>query len=73
MSRETAEAIWGPEAVALALPEVAPDEETAQLVLEIRERAFRAWALAQPLPRFCAIVRVVAGVVREETMKHAPR
>ncbi len=71
MSRETAEVLWGAEAVRHALAEPAPDEVTPQLAAEVRANAdppggFRAWALAQPWPRFCAIVRVVSGAVREE-------
>jgi len=75
MSRETADAIWGAEAVAVALREPASDEVTAELSAEIRRRAdppgaFRAWSLAQPWPRFCAIVRIVSGAALEEVMKH---
>jgi hypothetical protein len=78
MSLEAAEALWGAEAVRLALRDAGAEETTAELATEIGQRAdppgaFRAWALAQPWPRFCAIVRVVAGTVREETMKHGPR
>ncbi|CAN5341284.1 hypothetical protein BH09MYX1_BH09MYX1_62190 [soil metagenome] len=78
MSRETADLIWGAEAVDLALKEPEPEEVTRELAAEIQARAeplgaFRAWALAQPWPRFCAIVRVVSGAVREEVMKHGSR
>jgi hypothetical protein len=75
MSRNTADTIWGPEAVELALKEPNPDEMTATLVDEIVARidppgSFRAWSLAQPWPRFCAIVRVVSGALIDEVMKH---
>jgi hypothetical protein len=75
MTLTTAEALWGAEAVKLALEEPDPAPVTEELLTEIRARAdppgaFRAWALAQSWPRFCAIVRVVSGTIREETMKH---
>lgn len=75
MSRETADTIWGAEAVDLALKEPNPDEVTTELVDDVLARidppgAFRAWALAQPWPRFCAIVRMVSGAIIDEVMKH---
>jgi hypothetical protein len=75
MSRETADTLWGAEAVDLALKEPEPDEVTPELLAKIRAHAdppgaFRAWALAQSWPRFCAIVRVVSGAIRDEVMKH---
>ena len=71
MSRQTADDLWGMEVVELALKEPIPSEVTADLTAEIRAHAdppgaFRAWALAQPWQKFCAIVRVVSGTVREE-------
>ncbi len=77
MTRETADAVWGPEAVDHALADPDPDTITDELAAEIQRRAdppgaFRAWALAQPWPRFCAVVRVVSGAYREEIMAHAP-
>jgi hypothetical protein len=71
MSRETADAFWGREAVELALAEAQPGDVTPELLDEVATHAdppgaFRAWALAQPWPRFCAIVRIVAGAVRKE-------
>jgi hypothetical protein len=75
MSLEAAVELWGAEAVRLALDDTGAEEPTVELATEISQRAdppgaFRAWALAQPWPRFCAIVRVVAGTIREETMSH---
>ena len=73
MTRETADALWGHDAVEHALREPAPEPLTRDLTQELQRRsealppgAFRAWALTQPWPRFCTIVAVVAGVVREE-------
>jgi hypothetical protein len=76
MTRETADAVWGSEAVDHALAEPDPDPITDELAVEIQKRAdppgaFRAWALAQPWRRFCAVVRVVSGAYREEVMVHA--
>jgi hypothetical protein len=73
VTRETAAAVWGPEAVARALADPTPAPVTEELAAEIARRAdppgaFRAWALAQPWPRFCAIVRVVSGAYREEVI-----
>lgn len=77
MTRETAAAVWGAEAVERALAEPDPDPITDELAAEIQRRAdppgaFRAWALAQPWPRFCAVVRIVSGTYRDEVMQHAP-
>lgn len=74
MTRATAHAIWGVEAVELALLETAHAEVTPELSAEVQRRrdplgSFRAWALALPWPTFCAVVRIVAGVVREEVEK----
>ncbi len=71
MSRWAADALWGPEAVALALEEPYPDPVTLELAREVSARAdppgaFRAWALTLPWPRFCAVVRLVAGVTGKE-------
>ncbi len=70
--REAAAALFGEEAVVRALAAEA-DPVTGALAEEVRRRAdppgaFRAWALAQPWPKFCAVVRIVAGVTREELM-----
>jgi hypothetical protein len=78
VTRETANAVWGSEAVERALADSDPAPVTEELAAEVRRRAdppgaFRAWALAQPWPRFCAIVRVVSGAYREEVMATAPR
>ena len=71
--RPIADELFGAEAVDKALAQPSPDEVTRELAAEIRRRsnppgAFRAWALAQPWPRFCAVVRVVAGVTRNELL-----
>jgi hypothetical protein len=74
MTRESADDLWGPDAVAHALAFAEPDPITVDLAREVERRAqslppgaFRAWALTQPWPRFCAIVRIVSGeALREE-------
>ena len=74
MTRETADTLWGPDAVEHALSDEHPDPVTDELAREIERRAaklppgaFRAWTLTQPWPRFCAIVRIVSGqALREE-------
>lgn len=73
MSLPTAVQIWGAEAVARALAEEAPAEMTEELARQVAQRAdppgaFRAWALALPWPTFCAVVRIVAGVTRQELL-----
>jgi hypothetical protein len=75
MSRANADGLWGAEAVDLALAEPNADEVSPELLAQIRAHleplgAFRAWVLAQPWPRFCAIVRVVSGALIDEVMKH---
>ncbi len=74
MTIEAAKALWGAEAVRKALDEPNPDPITAELADEVEQNAdppaaFRAWALAQPWQRFCAIVRIVSGAEREEVTK----
>jgi len=71
--RTIADELFGSEAVDKALAEPEPERVTRQLAQEIKRRAdppgaFRAWALAQPWPRFAAIVRVIAGVTRVELL-----
>ncbi len=68
MTRETADLLWGHDAVEHALAFDKPDPLTDDLAEEVGRRAralppgaFRAWALTQPWPRFCAIVRLVSG------------
>ncbi len=73
MSLETARALWGAEATDRALLEPAPDTPTADLASDVGAHsdppaAFRAWALAQPWARFCAIVRIVTGTTRKELL-----
>jgi len=75
MTLDTAEAIWGAEAMRKALDEPNPDPVSAELAAEIRRRAdppgvLRAWALTLPWPRFCTVVRIVSGVEREEVTRH---
>lgn len=71
--RQAAEELFGAAAVALALADPDHDPVTSELAVEVRRRAdppgaFRGWALAQPWTRFCAIVRIVAGMTREELL-----
>ena len=74
MTRETADAFWGADAVDHALRYELAEPITDALAEDIGQRAktlppgaFRAWALTQPWPRFCAIVRIVSGeALREE-------
>jgi hypothetical protein len=74
VTREAADGLWGAEAVERALADPDPEPITRELVHQCRERtalppgAFRAWTLTQPWPRFCAIVRIVSGVAREEML-----
>ena len=74
MSEWAAFQLWGEEAVRAALAEVSPDSVTAELVRETqtyvdRPGVLRSWAVAQPWPRFCAIVRIISGTVLSETME----
>lgn len=73
MTRWAADQLWGSEAVQKALDEPAPDPVTAELLRETRAYAdnpgvLRSWALAQPWPRFCAVVRIISGTILRETM-----
>jgi len=75
MTRENADELWGGEAVDLALADPDPEELTDELLQEFTKRAntlppgaFRAWALTQPWPRFCLIVRIVSGTMRQELL-----
>lgn len=72
MTRETAIAFWGAEAVDHALRYEAPEPITDELTRDVEERsqrlppgAFRAWTLTQPWPRFCSIVWIISGALRE--------
>jgi len=73
MTRETAYAYWGKDAVDHALRYDAPDRITRELTQEVEQHAqslapgaFRAWTLTQPWPRFCTIVWIVSGALREQ-------
>jgi len=73
MTLRTAELLWGEEVVRLALAEPAPEPPTEALSAEVERHAdppgaFRAWALSQPWPRFCTIVRIVSGAYRRELL-----
>jgi len=75
VTRQAADALWGAEAVDAALAELAPAPTTPELERETRAYlaspgTFRTWALAQPWPRFCAIVRIVSGAALSEVMGH---
>ncbi len=73
MTRETADALWGPDAVEHALRDPNPEPLSRKLTQELQRRAqslppgaFRAWSLTQPWPRFCTIVAIVSGSLRDE-------
>ena len=73
MTRETTDALWGADAVDHALRDPDPEPLTRDLTQELQRRArtlptgaFRAWTLMQPWPRFCTIVAIVSGAVRQE-------
>ena len=72
-TREDAYELWGQDAVehALAEPNPAPYSERYDLFVhdraaELPPAAFRLWALSQPWPEFCLIVRIVCGMARDE-------
>lgn len=72
---DTAGELWGRAAVRKALSEPEPEPMTDDLLAEVRDRAggmtdagFRRWTLAQPWPRFCAVVQLVAGMTRAELL-----
>ncbi len=76
MTRETAYAYWGRDAVEHALRHETPEPITTELTRIIEEQskalapsAFREWALTQPWPRFCTIVWIVSGALRERIGK----
>jgi hypothetical protein len=78
VTREDAYEFWGADAVEHALREENPDPITRELAQEIRRQtktlspgAFRAWALAQPWPKFCAIIAIVSGAAREDFERRA--
>lgn len=79
MTRETADPFWGPDAVDHALRHEEHDPVTEDLAREVSRRArslppgvFRAWALAQPWPKFCAIVRIVSGQALLDELDDSP-
>jgi len=76
MTRETAYAYWGRDAVEHALRYEEPEPITTELTRIIKEQskalapsAFREWALTEPWPRFCTIVWIVSGALRERIGK----
>jgi hypothetical protein len=75
VTREDADELWGREAVERALAEPDPEPLTDELLDDFKKRAtslspgaFRSWALALPWKRFCLLVRVVSGTLREELL-----
>jgi hypothetical protein len=75
-TRETAGALWGDPVVTLALAEATHEPMTAALARTVAEVAragddvsFARWALALPWPRFCAVVRLCAGVTRADLLE----
>lgn len=75
MTPADAEALWGPDVVARALAEPEPERVTAELAREVEAQAreltdgaFARWALTLPWPRFCAVVRLTAGVTRRDLL-----
>lgn len=74
MTREVARDLWGEDVVRHALDEPEPEPVTRELAREVKRRAssegdpgaFARWALTLPWPRFCTVVRIVAGIYREE-------
>ncbi len=73
---ETAVALWGEGVVALALDDTSPEPMTAALARTVADASranddtgFAAWALALPWPRFCAVVRLCAGITRAELLE----
>lgn len=73
MTRETANLLWGDDAVKAALAEPPSvslsSSERADLVRRAHELGpggLRSWALRLPWPAFCAVVRLVSG--RESEM-----
>ena len=76
MTMKSARTLWGADVVRRALAEPEPEPVTDELAAEVQRRAdppgaFRAWALALPWPRFCAVVRIVSGAVRREALDGA--
>lgn len=72
MTRETAYGYWGKDAVEHALKFEEPERITRELTHDVEQRsqtlppgAFRAWALTLPWPRFCSVVWIVSGALRE--------
>ena len=76
MSLRTAVNLWGADVAARALADDAPEPVTQELAREVSrhageltDAAFARWALALPWPRFCAVVRIAAGVTRTDLLK----
>jgi len=77
MTRHTANALWGIEAVSEALREPSPMPLTRAELARIRDLAskygpglLRSWALALPWRTFCSVVRVVSGEAVKEALIH---
>jgi len=75
-TRQDADDLWGHDVVERALAEPNPKPFSRFYVLFVGDRAaelppaaFRLWALSQPWPDFCLIVRIVSGVLRDELMR----
>ncbi len=73
MTEWAAAKLWGEDVVRLALAEAEPEAATPELVREAQSYAdspgaLRSWALAQPWPRFCAVVRIISGVTLSEAL-----
>ena len=80
MTRDTANAFWGADAVEHALRYDEHDPITDDLLAEVGRRArslpsgaFRAWSLTQPWPKFCAIVRIVSGEALHDELEAMAR
>lgn len=74
MGKHAAAALFGQEAVARASVWPDPAPVDLELVKQVKARAgrpglLRSWALAQPWPVFCAVVRLIRGDTRLELLK----
>jgi hypothetical protein len=65
--------LWGTAVVRRALDDANPESPGPELAREVSARATDAtslarWALEQPWPRFCAVVRIVTGDAAHDLM-----